>query len=165
VVLCGPGNNGGDGFVVARLLQQAGWAVEVFLFGDPGKLPADAGTNCDRWCGLGPVGAVADLAAVVSDLRFDLFVDAGFGTGLTRPLPDAFAEIACALRLRATPVRIVAVDIPSGMCADSGRTLGPDPARVFVCEMTVTFHRPKPGHYLAQGPGCAGALVTVDIGL
>jgi hydroxyethylthiazole kinase-like uncharacterized protein yjeF len=165
VVLCGPGNNGGDGFVVARLLQQAGWAVEVFLFGDPGKLPPDARTNYDRWCGLGPVGAVADLAAVASDLSLDLFVDAGFGTGLTRALPDAFAEIACALGRRAGPGRIVAVDIPSGLCADSGRTLGSDPSRVFLCDLTVTFHRPKLGHYLAQGPDCAGALVTIDIGL
>src|SRR6056297_4242097 len=84
LVLCGPGNNGGDGFVVARLLQEWGWQVEVFLYGDAEKLPPDAKVNYDRWRAMG------DVAALDAAPRFaqeaDLFVDALFGTGLGRPL-------------------------------------------------------------------------------
>lgn len=85
LVLCGPGNNGGDGFVIARLLYGWGWAVEVCLYGDPEKLPPDARANHDRWCALGPVTVHAIDSAPPQDdslavpERVDLLVDALFG--------------------------------------------------------------------------------------
>ncbi len=170
LVLCGPGNNGGDGFVVARLLKRRGWNVGVFLYGDAGKLPPDARTNYDRWCELGPV---YDMLAPVPDDLFPItqreggvLVDAIFGTGLSRPL-------AHDLRLRLSDftsrvpycfLRPVAVDVPSGVCADSGRALV-DASGIGVsiaCELTVTFHRPKIGHYLNSA---IPALSVKPIGL
>ncbi|MEM6758182.1 MAG: NAD(P)H-hydrate dehydratase [Pseudomonadota bacterium] len=154
-VLCGPGNNGGDGFVVARLLIEKGWQVEVYLSGDATRLSSDARANHDRL--VGPVYDIAQLAA--SDARPpDLEVDALFGTGLTRPLAPAVAHYA---RAEDVPRR-VAIDIPSGLCADSGRVLGD---AVFRSDLTVTFHSAKPGHLLAQGPSACGKLIIHDIGL
>ena len=87
VVLCGPGNNGGDGFVVARLLTERGWEVEVFLYGDAAKLPADAKVNYLRWCELGEVLPLDDTNSPQA-WGCDLLLDALFGTGLRRALPD-----------------------------------------------------------------------------
>lgn len=164
LVLCGPGNNGGDGFVVARLLQEAGWVVTVILYGDPDALPPDAKTNHDRWRALGDVTAfptssqpVLDDPALVA-APSDLIVDALFGTGLRRPF-TAFAQAQ--KQLLTTGARRVAIDVPSGLCADSGRVLG----SVIPADLTVSFHRPKLGHYLADGPEMSGRLRIVDIGL
>lgn len=176
VVLCGPGNNGGDGFVVARLLHERGWAVEVFLYGDAARLPPDARTNHDRWQALGKT-AVWDDRAIEARLNavaggapgkvgFCLVVDALFGTGLTRPTPDdmdrtrhGFVSLA-KHRLAGERPRFVAIDIPSGLCSDSGRNL-----RAFPADLTITFHRAKLGHYLNEGPGFCGTVVIKDIGL
>ncbi|MDX1782122.1 MAG: NAD(P)H-hydrate dehydratase [Thalassovita sp.] len=162
VVLCGPGNNGGDGFVVARLLRQRGWEVEVFLYGDPEKLPPDAKTNYERWVEMGEVRPLEDYPE--ADRGFDAYIDALFGTGLARPLEGRAEEILSSYS--ASPhhaARLVCVDMLSGICADSGRVLGdgdhPRPA------ITVTFHRAKRGHYIADGPCHAGRLRVVDIGL
>ncbi|TCP42350.1 NAD(P)H-hydrate dehydratase [Rhodovulum marinum] len=169
LVLCGPGNNGGDGFVVARLLRDRGWLVEVFLFGRPDRLPPDARANHDRWCAMGgrvrplpldPVPAVGDADPVI--------VDALFGTGLTRPLED---DLVCGvLALLETGAcagwRRVAIDVPSGLCADSGRVLGPEGGRgALRADLTVSFHRLKPGHILSAGPALCGRVEVVDIGL
>jgi hydroxyethylthiazole kinase-like uncharacterized protein yjeF len=177
-VLCGPGNNGGDGFVVARLLQRAGWEVEVFTYGDPARLPPDALANLERWCRTGgsrPLEALAGQVRAHPGLLFDLIVDALFGIGLRRALPDPAAAL---FRLRASggfggPV--VAVDVPSGLCADSGRPLLPEayapegaPVQdglVAEAALTVTFHSRKPGHLLGEGPRFCGKLVVCDIGL
>ena len=152
VVLCGPGNNGGDGFVVARLLRQAGWAVEVFLYGDAARLPPDAAENHARWVAMGEVRTLT--AETLRGMAGDLMVDALFGTGLRRavdlPLDGAGAGM-----------RRVAVDLPSGLCSDSGRALGP----VMAADLTVTFHARKRGHVLADGPRACGRVVCVDIGL
>ncbi|MBS0124164.1 NAD(P)H-hydrate dehydratase [Thetidibacter halocola] len=177
VVLCGPGNNGGDGFVVARLLKERGWSVEVFLFGDAGKLPPDAKTNFDRWSALGAVGRMADWS---QDLP-DLVVDALFGTGLTRPVEGLFDEFLHlneeTLRsqyFRYANLRVTSIDMPSGVCSDSGRILEPanwtEKARwwrptALAGQLTVTFHSMKPGHVLADGPGACGKVVVKDIGL
>lgn len=180
VVLCGPGNNGGDGFVIARLLQARGWAVEVLLYGDPLKLPPDAKTNLDRWQQVGPVLALAGVGDVTSDAP-DLIVDAIFGTGLKRPIAD-LSELFSNLnndtaqarsRSRAN-CRLTSVDMPSGLCSDSGRTIGqlrgadgdpqPGPSHV-ESQITVTFHSMKPGHVLADGPDICGKIVVKDIGL
>lgn len=170
-VLCGPGNNGGDGFVIARLLHGLGWRVTVLLFGDPEKLPPDAKTNYNAWSEL---GAVVDL----TESRFrslpagDLYIDAIFGTGLSRP-PEG--DLANLLRHLAgyggdnSRSALVAVDAPSGLCLDSGRVLGGGvigvSAAAPVACLTVTFDSPKAGHFLADGPETCGRLRIVDIGL
>lgn len=166
VVLCGPGNNGGDGFVIARLLHRRAWRVEVLLWGAPDRLPPDARAMHDAWTELGPVSPVHDLG----DFGFDgagpdLVVDALFGTGLTRPLPDQVSQILTGIdhwreRLMRDPL-VAAVDVPSGLCADSGRVLG----RPLRAGLTVSFHVPKLGHYLGRGPALCGELVVADIGL
>ncbi len=181
LVLCGPGNNGGDGFVVARLLRQLGWAVEVVLFGDPLSLPEDARANYERWGG--PTRAAADLGG--EDLRHpDVSIDALFGTGLARPIDDAAlwehlwahddAAEAWALRRQGrgteiVPPRTVAIDLPSGLCSDSGKVLGGAfPAHGRRCArsaLTVTFHSRKLGHVLGDGASYCGNLVVKDIGL
>ncbi|WP_071675159.1 bifunctional ADP-dependent NAD(P)H-hydrate dehydratase/NAD(P)H-hydrate epimerase [Nioella nitratireducens] len=164
VIYCGPGNNGGDGYVIARLLHDWGWQVAVHTLGMPERLPPDALENCRLWRAR---GQVSDLFAEPSDGRSeiwqetpDLFVDALFGTGLARPL-DAATEQALATVTSIEGLRRVAVDIPSGLCSDSGRAMG-NRSRY---DLTVTFHGPKPGHYLSEGPDICGALEVVDIGL
>lgn len=160
-VLCGPGNNGGDGFVIARLLQTNGWQVQVVTFGHPDRLPQDARHNFDRLA----VTVTDGITIPPSPFDGDLSVDAMFGTGLTRPITDpAMASwLHCHDRFCAAGSAAIAVDIPSGLDADSGRVLqGSACAR---SGLTVTFHRAKPGHYLADGPEFCGALHIVGIGL
>ena len=172
VVLCGPGNNGGDGFVVARLLKEWGWEVEVFLYGNAEKLPADARVNYARWSAIGDVRdfslrAFADVYFRHADrcpaAGALLLVDALFGTGLSRPV---HGEAARALNLVAEAAefghaKVVAVDTPSGLCADSGKVLG----TAASANLTVTFHRAKLGHVLQDGPQRCGTLRIADIGL
>ncbi|MDT8345021.1 MAG: NAD(P)H-hydrate epimerase, partial [Thermohalobaculum sp.] len=177
VVLCGPGNNGGDGFVVARLLRERGWEVDVFLYGDEAKLPLDAAETCRRWREIGAVqafeaGRIRDAAYSLPPA--DLVVDALFGTGLARPLAS-FADVLDLNHRHAAVDRLglpqtVAIDIPSGLCADSGRPLAGEagdglPATAFHAALTVTFHARKPGHVLAAGARHCGRLVCVSIGL
>ena len=160
LILCGPGNNGGDGFVVARLLHQRGWQAEVYLYGECDRLPDDAQENCRRWQALGPVhGACDEGAAAGADLRADLFLDALFGTGLTRPIEDT--SLRQWLSARAGAAHRVAVDIPSGISADSGEVLG----QAFRADLTVTFHALKRGHRLGEGPEYCGKVEVADIGL
>ncbi len=128
VVLCGPGNNGGDGFVVARLLKQRGWEVEVFLYGDPDKLPPDARVNYER---AQPLVETKPWNADAIERLLDthgqaLVVDAVFGTGLTRPLPTDVSSTTGSLNASIwdDDMHCVAIDLPSGLCADSGRELG-----------------------------------------
>lgn len=186
VVLCGPGNNGGDGFVVARLLAARGWSVEVFLYGDPGKLPPDARVNYERWLEIGEVTEYVDDGEDAFRLDPSIYttetvlIDALFGTGLTRPLQgfDAVGwvthlsewRLAPELQRQAYPgVRVVSVDLPSGVCSDSGVYLDtdePDRRREEIsAALTVTFHSLKPGHVLAGGPNACNKVVVKDIGL
>lgn len=163
VVLAGPGNNGGDGFVVARRLRARGWQVAVHLLGDEATLPEDAAAMARSWREAG--GVVLPLeTARLSAPEPDLVVDALFGGGLTRPIPDAALAAAAALPPRGERhARVVAVDAPSGLCLASGRALG---GRVLLeADLTVTFHRARTGHYLADGPRLCGDLATVHIGL
>ena len=165
VVLCGPGGNGGDGFVVARLLKEWGWEVEVFLYGTPEGMPPDARVNYERWVAMGE--RLSHDLELVSEPH--VIIDALFGIGLTRPISfDDFRHMsAVAFRFPTCP--IVAVDVPSGFCADSGRALGEvvgGPALAFIeVDLTVTFHSSKIGHCLADLTNGLGALRTVDIGL
>lgn len=173
VVFCGPGNNGGDGFVVARLLDERGWEVDVYLYGDPERLPQDARTNHDRWAATGPVHDIGE-AEVRRRWACDLVVDALFGTGLTRPIEDLdtiLTSIADAAAAReeggAAAPWVVAVDLPSGIDTDTGRVLVPPRGEdgAAAANLTVTFHRPKRGHVSGEGPRRCGHLVVKDIGL
>lgn len=138
VVLCGPGNNGGDGFVVARLLKEWGWEVEVFLYGEPEKLPPDARVNYERWRELGEVSPLALNAFRAPHPQYgsefaDIYVDALFGTGLSRALAGEAEKVVrhlCGYGGEDYTSRTVAIDAPSGLCMDSGRVLvsEPDPA-------------------------------------
>ncbi|MFN3260853.1 MAG: NAD(P)H-hydrate dehydratase [Pikeienuella sp.] len=164
IVLCGPGNNGGDGFVVARLLKERGWEVEVFLYGEEAKLPPDAAENSWRWKAIGDVEALSQ-AAETQVSKADLVIDAFFGIGLGRSLPPEIASIARAVvqsALAAGGSCLVAVDVPSGLCADSGRVIGES---AFQADLTVTFAREKIGHRLGLGPAHCGRVAVADIGL
>ncbi|MDP3196824.1 NAD(P)H-hydrate dehydratase [Tabrizicola sp.] len=173
VVLCGPGNNGGDGFVVARLLQEWGWEVEVFLYGDPEKMPPDARVNYERWVGMGEVvplenyGAlpvVGNNAALGPMPPYDpLVVDAVFGIGCVRPTEGQLAEVLDHVNHIAQYERtkVVAIDLPSGLCSDSGSGIG----ETAGANLTVTFHRQKVGQWLGDGPIHCGRLRVCDIGL
>ena len=162
VVLCGPGNNGGDGFVVARLLKDWGWEVEVFLYGEPERMPPDARVNFERWREMGEVALLP--AEIFHAWNCDLTVDALFGTGLTRGLEWGLGNVLPEWDLRDEPrrPRVVAVDVPSGLCADSGRNLEGDD---LWADLTVTFHDLKRGHLLASGPFSCGRVVVKDIGI
>jgi len=166
VVLCGPGNNGGDGFVVARLLKEWGWEVEVFLYGDADKLPPDARVNYERWVEMGSITPNSMLSRDYIISKSDLTIDAVFGTGLTRPLEGEVWDFCWEMFKSGIDVSI---DIPSGFCADSGRFLDnnmkdlhymPEPGLV------VTFQRPKLGHYQGLLPRVVEEkLRVVDIGI
>lgn len=163
VVLCGPGNNGGDGFVVARLLKEWGWEAEVFLCGDPDKLPPDARANCERWRESGRLSAWS--ADTIAAAEADLFVDAVFGAGLTRePGRDILDPLASLYAAGKTFDKLVAIDAPTGLCMDSGRPLSATHGAVHAA-LTVTFHRARTGHYLNAGPAHCGAVAVKDIGL
>ena len=171
VVVCGPGNNGGDGFVIARLLKEIGWQVEVFLYGDAEKLPSDARVNFERWSALGTVEPVFELKSerlqsrlltCTKNNRQDLpvVIDALFGAGLNRPVEKGVISKTTGW-LVGPHCRHVAVDGPSGLCLDSGKVLGETAVRA---ALTVTFEYAKLGHYLAEGPEHCGRLKTVEIG-
>lgn len=155
VVLCGPGNNGGDGYVVARLLAARGWDVGVYALGDPARLPADARANHDRWAATAPVDQLAEAPAAMAGA--DLVVDGLFGIGLARGLDPAVCAVLAAVPEDACRV---AIDLPSGRDTDTGAVLG---ACAFTADLAVTFHAPKPAHAVLVSEGVAVAVV--DIGL
>ncbi len=151
VVLCGPGNNGGDGYVVARLLAERGWEVWVERLAPP--VTPDAKAAATLWTG-------ETIEAGQSPREAELYVDALFGAGLARALDGEAARLS---RLcERMPERVVAVDIPSGLSGDTGRPLG-DTA--FRAALTVTFHAKKPVHVLEPGASSCGEVVVADIGL
>jgi hydroxyethylthiazole kinase-like uncharacterized protein yjeF len=150
VVWCGPGDNGGDGYVIARHLKRRGWPVRVEALGPPASPAAQWAAG--RWKGeTGPLISEPGSAA--------LYIDCLFGAGLSRPLEGEADRLA---RVMPGAARIVAVDVPSGILGDTGRPLG---ERALKAELTVTFHRRKPAHVLAQGRAACGEVVVADIGL
>lgn len=164
VVLCGPGNNGGDGFVVARLLAGKGWKVDVYFLGSAASLPRDARENYDRWQKIGQTRPWEDCAPdqfLPDHDGLPLVIDAVFGIGLSRPAPAEVTDILAA----AKDCRRVAVDVPSILSADAGACLCEAQCSQPASDLTVTFHAPKPGHLLGQGPFHCGQLRVVDIGL
>jgi NAD(P)H-hydrate epimerase len=164
VVLAGTGNNGGDGFVVARHLLTRGADPIVVVVGDERRLSPDAAANLAAWRGLGgPARAVTpdeDVAWVPEALRgARVVVDALFGTGLDRPIAGWFAQIVRALN--ASAVARFAVDLPSGLDADTGAPLGV----AIEARVTATFAHPKLGLLTPQGAKIAGRVHVVDIGV
>jgi hydroxyethylthiazole kinase-like uncharacterized protein yjeF len=148
-VLCGPGDNGGDGYVVARLLKRRGWPVWVEQSAPPAT--DDARVMAERW--RGPTYRLGGGPPA------ELIVDALFGAGLARPLDGP--ALAAARASHGQP-RVVAVDIPSGVDGNTGAVLG-DTA--FRADLTVTFHRRKIGLVLEPGRAACGEVVVADIGL
>ena len=165
-ILCGPGNNGGDGFVVGRLLVEAGWPVSVLHAPQPERLRGDARTAFERWVAAAGVDGRIAATSVWQDGAVgsaDLIVAALFGAGLARPVDGRAAQlsIAAAARAQAAGVPVIAVDVPSGVDGNTGACLGP----VVPAQLTVTFFRPKPGHYLLPAAPKCGALAVRDIGI
>ena len=163
-VLCGPGNNGGDGVAAARLLMEKGYRVRAFLVGDRTKMTPDERAMEEK---LQKAGGVLenfcpeDSAQVTWIMECDCLVDALFGVGLSRPVEGDFL---CAVRLMQDAPsfrRVVSCDIPSGLHADTGEVLG-EAVRAGV---TATFTCAKPGHYLGDGPEYTGELRVYDIGV
>lgn len=155
-VLAGPGNNGGDGFVVARLLSMAGWPVRLALLGDESGLKGDAAINAVRWQRETEI-----LAPEILD-NDPLVVDALFGAGLSRPLEGTARTIVQAINER--KLDCIAVDIPSGVHGDNGEILGGEGGAVKAA-VTVTFFRAKTGHFLLPGREHCGQMVIADIGI
>jgi NAD(P)H-hydrate epimerase len=152
-VLCGPGNNGGDGFVAARHLAAAGWPVKLFLLGSPGSLTGEAARAARLW-----TGSVAPLSPDSLD-GADIVIDAIFGAGLSRPLDGEALAAVESLGERRIPT--CAIDVPSGVDGASGKVRG----AAAPAELTVTFFRKKPGHVLYPGRGLCGDIVVADIGI
>ncbi len=153
LIICGPGNNGGDGFVAARALAERGVPVEVTLLGDPDGVKGDAQEMLRRWGGeIRPTtpDAVAGCG---------LIIDAMFGAGLSRPPSGLAADVIAAANGSGVP--IVAVDVPSGLDGSSGAAAGP----VIQATRTVTFFRKKPGHLLMPGRALCGDVIVADIGI
>ena len=152
-VLCGPGNNGGDGFVAARHLLDKGYAVRLGFKGDPSRLPQDAAAMAKAW-----TGAIEPLSAKLLS-HADVVVDALFGAGLARPIAGDFAALIEAVNASGVPV--IAVDVPSGVDGTTGAIKG-----IAVRALaTVTFFRLKPGHLLLPGRELCGETSVADIGI
>jgi hydroxyethylthiazole kinase-like uncharacterized protein yjeF len=149
LVLAGPGNNGGDGYVAARLLEAAGWPVSVAALAPP-RPGGDAAAAAARW--RGPMAPFSAAEAA----RAGLVIDAVFGAGLARDLDGPAAEV-----VRSVRAPLLAVDVPSGLDGETGAVRGFCPRAA----LTVTFFRLKPGHLLLPGRDLCGEVILADIGL
>ena len=153
IVLCGPGNNGGDGFVAARHLLARRWPVRLGLLGERSALKGDA-----AWAANGWTGDVAPLSLDLLDGR-PLVIDALFGAGLARSIEGIAGQLID--RINGEALATIAVDVPSGLHGDSGEIMGRAPKAA----RTVAFFRAKPGHYSLEGLRRCGALDIADIGI
>ncbi|WP_420961731.1 NAD(P)H-hydrate dehydratase [Brucella sp. IR073] len=151
-ILCGPGNNGGDGYVAARLLREAGLSVRCFRGAAP-REGSDAFLAARDY--LGPVHGFEDFG--VSDC--DLVIDALYGAGLSRPVEGI--ERVMIEKVNEARLSVVAVDLPSGVSGESGEVLG----AALHAVLTVTFFRKKPGHLLLPGREHCGEVLVADIGI
>ncbi|MGR6430783.1 NAD(P)H-hydrate dehydratase [Rhizobium sp. PAMB 3174] len=153
VVFCGPGNNGGDGYVAARGLSESGCDIKVFHLGDADRLKGDAAEARRRFTsGSEPLETYRPESG-------DVIIDALFGAGLDRDVPAAVASLIETVNSAGMPV--IAVDLPSGLCGRRGVPLGAS----FTAEITVTFMTRKPGHLLLPGRALCGEISVFDIGI
>lgn len=152
-VLCGPGNNGGDGYVIARLLADAGWEVRLGSLVETAALKGDAAINANRW------NREAEAFTPELIAGCDVIVDALFGAGLSRALDGTALDMVATMNASGVP--IAAIDMPSGVDGDSGQIQGAAPK----AQLTVTFFRKKPGHLLFPGRRYCGELLLADIGI
>jgi ADP-dependent NAD(P)H-hydrate dehydratase / NAD(P)H-hydrate epimerase len=165
VVLCGKGNNGGDGFVAARRLLKMGAKPDVLLVADRRELKGAAATNLKRWeKGSDKLVAIRGISAWHASRAAlgsaDIVVDALLGTGLRGPAEGLLAEVIHDINRREPPQMLVAVDIPSGLAADTGEFA----AASVRADYTVTFTAPKLGMFLREASGAVGRLTVSDIG-
>ena len=159
-VLCGPGDNGGDGYVAALRLLMAGRPVTIRALGPPNSAAAIAAVN--RWTAAGGETSQLDTPGAESVLAAGkdvILVDALFGAGLSRPLAGPVAEIAHKASL--ADADVLSVDVPSGVDGDSGRVDG----IAFTARATVAFERPRPGHFLGEGGARTGSILVRSIGI
>src|SRR5215468_9287179 len=151
-VVAGPGNNGGDGFVAARILAERGYRVRILLVGNPDRLKGDAALAAQRW--QGPTAAAAPAALMPADV----VIDALFGAGLDRPVDGVARALIEAMNAASC---VCAVDLPSGINGTTGAVMG---LAVKAAE-TVTFFRRKVGHLLLPGRLHCGTVRVADIGI
>lgn len=155
LILAGPGNNGGDAFVAARHLQARWHKISLVFTGDVTKLPADARAAHDQWLACG--GHI--LRDIPANTQFSLIIDGLFGIGLTRPLQEPYTALINSINHLPAPT--LAIDIPSGLCADTGRVLG----AAVNADHTITFIGLKPGLFTLDGPDHAGKVHCMDLGI
>lgn len=151
-ILCGPGNNGGDGYEVARLLHEAGFSVTLWRQASP--RPGSAAERAAQLCPIKP-----RPLALFTPTTGRIVVDALYGTGLARRLEGGAA--AAAQACNEADAQVVAVDLPSGLSGETGKPLGP----VFSADLSLTFFRLKPGHLLEPGRSLCGEILVADIGI
>jgi hydroxyethylthiazole kinase-like uncharacterized protein yjeF len=160
IIVCGTGNNGGDGFVAARHLLNAGVKVKVYVVGSKAKLKADPKTNLNVLLKMGQkikwIKSTKDFGGIE---RASLIIDALFGIGLNQPVSGLYYNMIKAINELGVPV--LAVDVPSGLNADTGEVMG----IAVKAKTTVTFVAAKKGFFKAAGPKHCGKIVVRDIGI
>ena len=154
LILVGPGNNGGDALVAARLLKQWGYQVVVVMPGDVRKFPQDAQQAYQTW-----LHADGRIETTIPQKHYALVLDGLFGIGLQRPLAGEF--YALIKQVNALPAAKLAIDIPSGLCSNTGRVLG----IAVEAAHTLTFIARKPGLFTLDGPDYAGTVHLADLGI
>lgn len=164
-VLCGKGNNGGDGFVVARQLLELGATPEVILFCDPREMKGEAQDNLRRWENVSGELHVVRTSSELGEWRSklgscDLLIDALLGTGIRGPVEGLLREVIEIVNQRTAGTSVIAVDIPSGLHADTGEVQG----GAIVADYTVTFTAPKLGMFQGKASENVGQLIVRDIG-
>ncbi len=158
ILLCGPGNNGGDGFVAARHLAAKGWPVRILLFGKLEDLTPEAKVAASRWRGAVITASVSVLENALQK-GAQLIIDALYGIGLRRPIVGEAASMLQIINRSRLP--IVSVDIPSGLNADTGQVFG----QSAVADVTICFFRKKLAHVLMPGRMLCGEILLLDIGI
>lgn len=153
LILVGPGNNGGDALVAARLLKNAHKLTVVF-FGDRARQPTDATTALDAWIADG-----GEVQTAIPNEKWQLAIDGLFGIGLGRPLENEF--LSRVNQINALHCPVLSIDIPSGLCADTGRVLG----NAIRASQTLTFIAQKPGLFTLDGPDHVGEVLLETLGL
>ncbi|MCF6327750.1 MAG: NAD(P)H-hydrate dehydratase [Devosiaceae bacterium] len=157
LVCCGPGNNGGDGFVIARLLNDLGWPVKIFMFGVADNLKGDCAKNFKQL--PDQISISTDWRAIFPPSKEALIVDALFGAGLDRDIEGELSDIIASINQSAC--QVISVDVPSGLDGANGQVRGAS----IKADLTITFFCKKPGHILLPGRHLCGPVKIVDIGI